>query len=105
MRLKTLLIDTLRRLNDVVDGLDFVTSGNIAHQLPSIKSKVKQAIQEINEHLHDEQYLYVVTRCEEHSDYVEKVFIYETAAEKYCEQFNNNEDAYHRDITKIKLEI
>ena len=48
--------------------------------------------------------LYVVTRCEEHSDYVEKAFFSEKKAEKYCKQFEGNEDAYGRDITEIEVD-
>ena len=50
-----------------------------------------------------EQSLYVVTRSEEHSDYVEKVFIDEEKAEAYCAMFNNNEDCYRRNITEMKV--
>ena len=44
--------------------------------------------------------VYVVTRSEEHSDYVEAVFFDKENAEKYCKQFNDNEDEYSRDITE-----
>ena len=52
----------------------------------------------------EKQFVYVVTRCEEHSDYVEKVFLDKEKAEAYCKQFNENEDCYRRHITKIKIE-
>lgn len=48
--------------------------------------------------------LYVVTRCEEHSDYVENVFFSKEKAENYCKQFEGNEDAYGRDITEIEVD-
>lgn len=48
--------------------------------------------------------LYIVTRCEEHSDYVEKAFFSEKKAEEYCKQFEGNEDAYGRDITEIEVD-
>lgn len=48
--------------------------------------------------------IFVVTRSEEHADYVEKAYTKKSSAEAYCEPFNNNEDAYHRDITEIELE-
>lgn len=48
--------------------------------------------------------LYVVTRCEEHSDYVEKAFFSKEKAENYCKQFEGNEDAYGRDITEIEVD-
>lgn len=48
-------------------------------------------------------YLYVVTRCEEHSDYVEKVFVDEEKAIDYCRQFDNKDDEYARSYTKVEL--
>lgn len=48
--------------------------------------------------------IFVVTRSEEHADYVEKAYTKKSSAEAYCEPFNNNEDAYQRDITEIELE-
>lgn len=54
--------------------------------------------------LEEKQFAYVVTRCEEHSDYVEKVFLNKEDAEAYCKQFNENEDCYCRDITKVKID-
>jgi hypothetical protein len=46
--------------------------------------------------------VYVVTRCEEHSDYVEEVFFDKVKAEEYCNKFNQDENNYQRDITEIK---
>ena len=34
--------------------------------------------------------LYIVMRCEEHSDYVEKVFVDKDKAIAYCENYNSN---------------
>lgn len=48
---------------------------------------------------------YVVTRCEEHSDYVEKVFFDESKAQAYCDKFNNDENEYARNITKIEVTL
>ena len=48
--------------------------------------------------------VYVVTRSEEHADYVEAVFLSESKAEKYCKPFNENENSYGRNITKIKIQ-
>lgn len=48
--------------------------------------------------------IFVVTRCEGFSDYVEKAFVDEADAENYCKPFNEDEDSYVRDITKVKLE-
>ena len=48
---------------------------------------------------------YVVTRCEEHSDYVEEVFFDENKAQEYCDQFKRNENEYARHITKVKVTL
>lgn len=48
---------------------------------------------------------YVVTRCEEHSDYVESVFFDENKAQAYCDQFNGNENEYARHITKVEATL
>lgn len=48
-------------------------------------------------------YLYVVTRCEEHSDYVEKVFVDEEKAKDYCRWFVGKDDEYARSYTKVEL--
>lgn len=47
---------------------------------------------------------YVVTRCEEHADYVEKVFLDGDKAEDYCRKFQGNDDEYARHITKVEIE-
>lgn len=48
---------------------------------------------------------YVVTRSEEHSDYVEEVFFDEDKAQEYCDQFKGNENEYARHITKVKVTL
>ena len=48
---------------------------------------------------------YVVTRCEEHSDYVEDVFFDEDKAQEYCDQFKGDENEYARHITKVKVTL
>lgn len=53
--------------------------------------------------LKEQSIVYVVTRCEEHSDYVEKVFLDGIKAEDYCKQFVGDENQYGRDITKIQV--
>lgn len=52
----------------------------------------------------EKKIVYVVTRSEEFADYVEKVFYSKDDAEKYCEKFNSNENAYQRDITECVIE-
>lgn len=49
-----------------------------------------------------DEFVYVVTRSEEHNDYVEAVFYNRGNAEKYCKQFNDNEDEYSRNITEVR---
>lgn len=48
---------------------------------------------------------YVITRCEEHSDYVEEVFFDEDKAQAYCDQFKGNENEYARHITKVGVTL
>lgn len=48
---------------------------------------------------------YVITRCEEHSDYVEEVFFDKDKAQEYCDQFKENEDEYARHITEVKVTL
>ena len=48
---------------------------------------------------------YIVTRCEEHSDYVEKVFFNEDKAQEYCDQFKGNENEYARHITRVEVTL
>lgn len=52
--------------------------------------------------LHD-MTIYVVTRCEEHSDYVEFAYKDRSDAERYCQKFNNDENEYWRCITETEL--
>lgn len=48
--------------------------------------------------------IFVVTRCKGFSDYVEKAFVDEVDAENYCKPYNEDDNAYMREITKVKLE-
>lgn len=47
--------------------------------------------------------IYIVTRSEEHSDYVEAAYRSREKAEEYCSQFNNDENSYRRDINEVEL--
>lgn len=49
--------------------------------------------------------VYIVTRCEEHSDYVEKVFLNESKAQAYCDKFKDKKNEYARRITKIDITV
>lgn len=48
---------------------------------------------------------YVVTRSDMHYDEVEEVFFDIEKAEQYCARYNNNENEYRRNITKINVTL
>lgn len=49
--------------------------------------------------------LYIVMRCEEHSDYVEKVFVDKDKAIAYCGQYNSNPREYSRTIEEMEVTL
>lgn len=50
--------------------------------------------------------VYVVVRCEEHSDYVEKVFVDNDKAVAYCNKFNSpTSDEYCRVIEAMEVTL
>lgn len=49
--------------------------------------------------------LYIVMRCEEHSDYVEKVFVDKDKAVAYCNQYNSNPREYSRTIEEMEVTL
>ena len=49
--------------------------------------------------------LYIVIRCEEHSDYVEKVFVDKDKAIGYCNQYNSNPREYSRTIEEMEVTL
>ena len=49
--------------------------------------------------------LYIVMRCEEHSDYVEKVFVDKDKAISYCNQYNSNPREYSRAIEEMEVTL
>jgi hypothetical protein len=49
--------------------------------------------------------LYIVMRCEEHSDYVEKVFVDKDKAIAYCENYNSNPREYSRTIEEMEVTL
>lgn len=53
----------------------------------------------------EDKIVYIVMRCEEHSDYVEKVFVDECKAKEYCEQFDDNPNEYFRYIDKMEVTL
>lgn len=50
-------------------------------------------------------HLYIVMRCEEHSDYVDKVFVDKDKAIAYCEKYNSNPREYSRTIEEIEVTL
>jgi hypothetical protein len=44
-------------------------------------------------------------RCEEHSDYVEKVFVDKDKAIAYCENYNSNPREYSRTIEEMEVAL
>lgn len=70
----------------------------------SVNSPVTAA-ESIERHLQESTIVYVVTRSEEHADYVEEVFFDENKAKEYCDQFNGDENEYVRHITKVKVTL
>ena len=51
------------------------------------------------------QKVYVVVRCEEHSDYVERVFVDKTKANEYCKQFEGVSNEYSRDVEEMEVTL
>lgn len=49
--------------------------------------------------------LYVVVRCEEHDDYVEKVFVDKTKANEYCNKFEGNPNEYGRYYEEMEVTL
>ena len=49
--------------------------------------------------------LYIIMRCEEHSDYVEKVFVDNDKAVAYCEKYNSNPREYSRSIEEMEVTL
>lgn len=49
--------------------------------------------------------LYVVVRCEEHADYIEKVFVDKTKANEYCNKFEGNPNEYGRYYEEMEVTL
>lgn len=70
------------------------------------KEAVRQGAMEMAEWKEKQHSIaYVVTRCEEHSDYVEEVFFDIEKAKQCCAKYNSNEDNYRRHITKVNVTL
>ena len=89
----------------IAEDMERITSGNLPHNAATTKGRAIRAYEFLEKHKNDILTVYVVTRCEEHSDYVEKVFFDENKAQEYCDQFNGNENEYARHITKVEVTL
>lgn len=49
--------------------------------------------------------VYVVVRCEEHDDYIEKVFVDKTKANEYCNKFEGNPNEYGRYYEEMEVTL
>lgn len=49
--------------------------------------------------------VYIVMRQEEHSDYVEKVFVDRKKAESYCKQLNEKKNEYSRYYEEMEVSL
>ena len=49
--------------------------------------------------------LYIVQRCKEFGDYVEKVFVDKDKATAYCNQYNSNPREYSRTIEEMEVTL
>jgi hypothetical protein len=104
---KELLEKSTSRFRLIAEDTLKITTGNLSHNLTSLRGFALRAAEIIDKHLNEGTLpiVYVVTRCEEHSDYVEKVFFDGVKAEDYCKQFEGDENQYGRDITKVQVTL
>lgn len=51
------------------------------------------------------QPIHIVMRCEEHSDYPEKLFFDKGKAEAYCKKFNDNPNEYGRTVETLEVTL
>lgn len=104
---KELLEKSASRFRLIAEDTLKITTGNLSHNLTSLRGFALRAAEIIDKHLNEGTLpiVYVVTRCEEHSDYVEEVFFDENKAQKYCDQFKGNENEYARHITKVEVTL
>ena len=103
------VIDKSKIIKYIIEKIDLLNSNEVGVFQSISKDIVIEAYKDILNFLDTlkskDTYVYVVTRYEEHSDYVEEVFYDEKKAQEYCDKFNSNEDNYSRQITKIKINI
>ena len=71
--------------------------------LSSMKAKIaSESIRWADEH---PRKVYVVVRCEEHDDYIEKVFVDKTKANEYCNKFEGNPNEYGRYYEEMEVTL
>ena len=102
---KELLEKAIYWFRVIAEDMERITSGNLPHNAATTKGRAIRAYEFLEKHKNDTPIAYVITRCEEHSDYVEEVFFNEDKAQEYCDQFKGNEDEYARHITKVKVTL
>ena len=104
---KDALVAEIERLNKKNNESKNVYDFGTEHALKSILSFIDTLeVKEVGiKHKNDAPIAYVITRSEEHSDYVEEVFFDEDKAQKYCDQFKGNENEYARQTTKVKVTL
>lgn len=51
------------------------------------------------------QPVHIVMRCEEHSDYPERVFVDKAKADAYCRQFDDNPNEYGRTVETLEVTL
>lgn len=71
--------------------------------LSSVKAQIaSEAIRWADAH---PRKVYVVVRCEEHDDYVERVFVDRTKANEYCNKFEGNPNEYGRYYEEMEVTL
>lgn len=97
------LMDDNGNFENTSDEGAFHVLSNLDYYIDSLQEEpVSEDLEEVEK---SAPIVYVVTRCEEHSDYVEKVFFDGIKAEDYCKLFEGNENQYGRDITKVEVTL
>ena len=102
---KELLEKAIYWFRIIAEDMERITSGNLPHNAAITKGRAIRAYEFLEKHKNDTPIVYVVTRCEAYSDYVEEVFFDEDKAQAYCDQFKGDENEYVRHITKVEVTL
>ena len=105
MAYRELLEKAAHRFRTIADDTNRITSGNMSHNLPCLRGFALRAAESIERYLQEPTVVYVVTRCEDHHDYAERVFFDEDKARAYCDEFDNDENGYPHLITKMEVTL